>query len=417
MRRLLAHRNARLYLAGQGLSTLGDSAMWLAAAVWVKSVTGSTSAAGLVFFAFTVPQLAAPLAGLLVDRVRRRPLMVATNLLTGVVVLLLLLVRGSGDVWLIYAVMVLYGASNAVLSSGQTALLPAMLPDEVLPDANAALQTIAQGLRLVSPLLGAGLFAWRGGGIVAVLDAATFAAAAAALLAVRVNEPAPAPAPASADGRWLAEIGAGLRHVRETPILFQMVVSAVLAMLLFGFSETTVFAVVDRGLHRPPTFVGVLLTAQGVGAIAGGLVAAPLLRRLGGGVLFGAGLAAAALGGALLTVSSLPVVAAAVVVFGVSLPWLLVSVITVMQRATPSHLQGRVSSALTMVVVVPQTLFIALGAVLVALVDYRLLLVTCAAVMAVAAGYMLTRPERVAELRAGQPVRESPPEQPGIDPG
>jgi len=50
-------------------------------------------------------------------------------------------------------------------------------------------------------------------------------------------------------------------------------------------------------------------------------------------------------------------------------------------------------------------------------VDCRLLRVGYATLAALAAGYMLTRPERVAELRAGQPVRESPPEQPGIDPG
>ena len=414
MGRLLAQRNARVYLAGQALSILGDSALWLAAAIWVKSLTGSSSAAGLVFFAFTLPQFAAPLAGLLVDRVRRRPLLIATNLVIGAAVLLLLLVRGPEQVWLIYAVMVVYGASYSVLSSGQTALVPAMVPDEALPDMNAALQTVRQGLRLVSPLVGAGLFAWQGGGVVALLDAATFALAAASLLVIRVDEPAPAPR----EGHWLAEMAAGIRHVRRTPVLVQMVVAAVLAMLLFGFGETIVFAVVDQGLHRPPTFVGVLLTGQGVGAVVGGLTAGLLLRRMGGGVLFGVALACAGACGLLLAIPVLPVVAAAVVLFGLSLPWLLVSVVTVLQRVTPSEVLGRVSSAVDLLVGVPQTLSIALGAALVALVDYRLLLVACAALTIAAAAYMLTRPERAAELReAAGHVRGSPPEQPGIDPG
>jgi hypothetical protein len=53
VRALLAHRDARFYLAGQALSTVGDNALWLAMGIWVKILTGSSSAAGLVFFAFT----------------------------------------------------------------------------------------------------------------------------------------------------------------------------------------------------------------------------------------------------------------------------------------------------------------------------------------------------------------------------
>ena len=60
---LLRHRDARLLLAGQSLSLLGDRAMFLALGVWVKSLTGSSAAAGLVFFAYGLPGLTAPAAG------------------------------------------------------------------------------------------------------------------------------------------------------------------------------------------------------------------------------------------------------------------------------------------------------------------------------------------------------------------
>ena len=58
MRRLLAHRDARLFLAGQSLSLLGDTALWLALGLWAKDLTGSSSAAGLVILAIVAPQLA-----------------------------------------------------------------------------------------------------------------------------------------------------------------------------------------------------------------------------------------------------------------------------------------------------------------------------------------------------------------------
>ena len=394
VRRLLRIPNARIYLAGETLSILGDTAMWLAMAVWVKTLTASSSAAGLVFFAFALPQLAAPLSGLLVDRIRRRPLLIATNLLMGAAVLLLLLVHSSRDVWLIYLVAALYGAAYTVLSSGQVALLPAMLPDDALPDANGALQTIRQGLRLISPLLGAGLFVVLGGGTIAALDTATFLVAAASLVAVRVHEDAPTPS----RSRWWAEAMGGLRHVQATVVLRQLVIAAAPTMLLVGFTETIVFAIVDQGLHQPPAFVGVLLAAQGIGGIAGGLLAGPSMRRVQPGVVFGFGLAAFAVSAVLLAVPSLPVVLGAVVLFGIGLPLLIASLTTLLQRTTPPGLRGRVSSAFDLLVGTPQTLSIALGAALVAAVDYRLLLVACAVVTGVCAAYVLTRREQVARV-------------------
>jgi MFS family permease len=145
MRRLLAHRDARIYLAGQSLSTLGDSALWLAMGIWVKLLTGSSSAAGLVFFAFIAGTCLGPLTGVLTDRVRRRPLLITANLATGALVCLLLLVGGRSGVWLIYAVMFGYGVAYSLLSSAQTALLPAMVPADLLGTANSALQTASQG--------------------------------------------------------------------------------------------------------------------------------------------------------------------------------------------------------------------------------------------------------------------------------
>jgi MFS family permease len=74
MRTLLRHRNARLYLAGQVISLFGDSALWLAMAIWIKVLTGSSAAAGLSWFALAVGSLFGPLGGLLADRIKRRPL-------------------------------------------------------------------------------------------------------------------------------------------------------------------------------------------------------------------------------------------------------------------------------------------------------------------------------------------------------
>ena len=66
-------------LIGETLSLFGDTALYLALAIWVKTLTGSSAAAGLVFSSLALPSLVAPFAGLIVDRMRRS-LMIATDL-------------------------------------------------------------------------------------------------------------------------------------------------------------------------------------------------------------------------------------------------------------------------------------------------------------------------------------------------
>ena len=403
MIRLFTHRNVCIYLVGETISLFGDTALWLAMGIWVKSLTGSNAAAGLVFFVFAIPSLGAPLSGLLVDRVRRRPLLIVTNLLIGAVVLSLLLVHNRNDIWLIYVVMFLYGTSATLIGSAQSALLTVLVPDDLLGDANGLLQTIRQGLRLIGPLTGAGLFVWLGGGAVAIIDAVTFLAAVITLLFVRVEEPQLE----RSEHHWIGEVLAGMKHVRDTIVLRQLVIAGALALLVIGFSETLIFAIVDSGLHRPPAFIGILSTIQGVGGLLGGLTAAIVMKRSAEGVLAGLGLLLIAFGTLLLTFPSLIVVLTGVVLFGTGLPWLIVGVYTLIQRATPSQLQGRVYSAFDVLIGTPQTISIALGAALIGVIDYRLLLIVMAVVLACSAVYLLTRREQWSR-RVQEPVPPVP---------
>lgn len=390
MRGLLAHRDARLYLAGQTFSLLGDSCMWLAMGIWVKTLTGSNAAAGLTFFFFSAPALLAPASGLVADRLRRRPLLVATNAFTAGAVLLLLLVSGGGRVWLVYVVMALYGFSYTLLGSAQSALLTVMVPAKMLPGANGALRTVQESLRLIGPPAGAGLFIAVGPHVIAIADAATFAVPVISLLALRVVEPAPRPAAR----HWRDEMTAGIRHVWRTPALRHVITAGAATTMVFGFAETITYAIAGNGLHRPPAFVGVLVAVQGVGAVIGGPTAAPMIRRIGEGRLAGIAMILAAAGAALQMPPLLPSVIAGLILMGAAIPWLVVGFITLAQRLTPPELQGRVYSAADTLVTTPQTISIALGAALIGIAGYRLLLAAMAVVIALAASYLLTRPEQ-----------------------
>jgi MFS family permease len=382
IRELLSDRDTRLYLIGQTFSLLGDTSLWLAAGIWVKELTGSNAAAGMTYFFFALPAVASPLFGLLVDRVRRRRLLIGVNLGGAAVVLSLLGVAGPGQLWLLYAVMVCYGCCECLVGAGQQALLASIVPARLLADANAALRTIREGLRIVAPLAGAALYGWLGGPAVAVADAATFLAAAWCLWRMRIAEPRPERVPGR---RFTTELAAGMRFLSARVDLWRLTVGAAIGMTVFGFTESAVYAVLEHGLDRQPEFFGVLASVQGAGAVAGGVTAALLLRRRAEHEVVTAGLVATAVGVCCWTVPDLTVVLAGAVACGVGLPWIVIGALTMLARRAPNHLQGRVYSSFDVATTVPQTLSIALGALLITVVDHRVLLVVEAVVLLLSA--------------------------------
>jgi len=379
----------RRLLAGSSLSSFGDSALYLTLGIWAKSLTGSNGAAGSVFLALGIPALFAPLTGQLADRMPRRRLLIITNAATGLLVLSLLAVHSRAQLWIIYLVAFGYGLSFGLLGSASAGLRKDLLADDDLGGANAALQTINQGLRIVSPLAGAALFAALGGGAVAVLDAATFAVAIVALASIRLTE---TPPEARGQASYLRDLTAGFRHLRSVPLLAQITLICACAFSVIGLNETIIFAVIDQGLHRPPSFFGITSSVQGAGSIAAGLTVAWLLKRLGTARVIGLGLAVFALAAAAYRTHSLVLVLTAAVGDGIALIWLVVALTTAAQRYTPPQLQGRVTAAWTMLILTPQTISIAAGAALIAFVDYRTMLLVIMAVIGACALLLLIRP-------------------------
>jgi MFS family permease len=385
---VLRDRPFRRLLAGQVVSSFAAGALYLALGIWAKDLTHSNALAACVFLALGVPSLLGPLGGHLVDRLPRRTLLVTTNAAVGVAELALLGVHGRGQLWVIYAVAAAIGLANTVLGASRSALLKDMLADHELGAANAVLQTTSQGLRLLSPLAGAGLYTWLGGHGLTVANSAMFGLAAVALATVRVTESAAEPR----TGRLRDALLAGFRHVRSVPVLLQLTVMGALAFAVVGLFETVGFAVVDQGLHRPPSFYGVIDSVQGAGAVLGGLTAAALLRRLAEARTVGIGLGVVGIGALGLIPSSLPVVLFGTFVLGVGVPWFVVGWSTGLQRYTPPRLQGRVNATANMLLTGPQTASIGLGAALIAVVDYRILLLVIFTGMCASGLVLLLRP-------------------------
>jgi MFS family permease len=383
MRALLRDRSYRYLLAGQTLSAFGDYAMFLALAIWVKVLTGSNAKAGLAILPFVLPSLVGPALGVFVDRFPRKRIMIATDLAAAAALMPLLFVHDASDIWLIYVVSFLIGLATVVYEAARSGLLVSMLNEDDLGDANGLLQSTGQGMRLLAPLAGAALFSAFGGRSVALLDAATFVVSALFLLAVH----APAIEREGEHGFW-PELRAGVSHIAHTVDLRRLTIATAFVTLAAGVMEVAIFALIDQGLHRPPEFLGVLSTAQGVGAVIGGVVVGTTMRKIGEFPTIAWALVAIGVGVGILAWAVLPVVLISAVAVGIAVAFYNVAFVTLIQRRTEVSMQGRVMSAVEAVFTVPYAASIAAGAVLISMVSFRTIYLVQAVMFLLIAGYL-----------------------------
>ncbi|KQY51617.1 MULTISPECIES: MFS transporter [unclassified Nocardioides] len=376
--------------AGTTTSMLGDSIMLLVFSLWVKTLTDSNGLAGLTFLFMLLPTLIAPLLGATIDRMRRKPLLVWGNVASAVMLTPLLFVHDASHVWIIWSVAFLYGVSMVVLPAGLNGLLKELLPDELLVDANASLQTVKEGYRLFGPLVGAALFALTHGWGVVVVDMVSFLVAAVCIARIKLTEDLPE----REDADFWSEMTAGARHLAHEPVLRQVVISFAILLLVLGYAEASIYAITDA-FHKPAEYVGVLVSVQGLGAIVGGLCASRLVRSLGEPASIALGLFL--MGTSFLGVSLAPTLTllfAPIMLMGFTLPLTFVAFTTLVQRRTPQRLMGRVSTAIEVLLGTPQALSLIVGAALVTLLSYQVIWALMGALTLVAAAYLAAQLRR-----------------------
>ncbi|MEV5275212.1 MFS transporter [Streptomyces werraensis] len=402
--RVLRDRTAGRCLTAVVVSGFGTSALWLASGVWVKDLTGSDGLAALCLLAMWAPTLAGPVLGTLADRHRRRPLLVALSLFMAALLLTLCAVDAPGELWLLYAVLFVYGAAGTVHDAAESALVAGAVDRSLLGDFNGLRMTANEGMKLLAPLAGAGLYTAYGGSGVAVLDAASFLAAALVYVSLRVREERPARTRES--GR--SATAEGVRHLWRDPVLRPLVLAGGVTMLSAGVSGALTYAVVED-LGHSPAYAGVLYAVQGAGSVTVGLLSGPGLRRLGARrfAAYGIGLLAVAV--ALRAVPYDPVAWACAAAIGLGLPAALIAVLTGVQQRTPGPLLGRVTATANTLVFTPNVAGLAAGAALVEVLDHRAQLAGLGMVLAVTAAVLLGQRAASADRTAARSASDASP--------
>lgn len=269
--RPLRHRDFRLLWTGTTLSLLGDGVLLVALAWQAYQLSNSPAAMSLVGVALTLPQVVLVLfAGVLSDRVERRRVMLAADAVRGVCLAGLAVLSLSGEIrlWHLVVFAAVYGAASAFFMPAFEALVPSLVPEERLTEANALDQFLRPAmLWLLGPALGGVLVGTAGAGWAFALDAATFAGSAACLLRL-APRPVEAHEALTVRSTWV-ELRQGFTLVRSQPWLWVTFLAATFTYLLFlGPTEVLLPYLVKNEFGGGAQDFGIVLAAGGVSAVA-----------------------------------------------------------------------------------------------------------------------------------------------------
>jgi len=348
MLRSLRHRNYQLFFGGQLISLTGTWMQTVAQSWLVYRLTGSAVLLGFVGFSSQIPVfLLAPLGGAVADRYHRRPILVVTQTAAMLLALVLaaLTLSGCVQVWHVFLLAALLGVVNAFDLPTRQAFVVDMVGREDLINAIALNSTMFNGARMIGPAVAGLLVDTIGEGWCFFANGVSYLAVIAGLLLMNLTVRTRVPLPGSA----LASIVEGFRYVKRTGPMRALLLLLGLVSLV-GMPYTVLMPLfADQILHGGPRGLGILMSAIGLGALAGALTLAGKkgIRGLGHWVAF----SAVGFGVSLILFSlshSFWLSAALLLPVGFSVMVEMASSNTLVQSLVPDSLRGRVMAVYSM---------------------------------------------------------------------
>lgn len=279
---LFASRDFRLLLVGQTTSQLGAQVSGVALPLLaVVSLHASAFDVGLLGAASTLAFALIGLpAGAWVDRVRRRPLLVASDLVRAVLLLSIPVAAVFGMLTMVQLLIVslLAGVARVFFDVGYRSYLPAVIGRDRVLAGNSSLEFVRASGQVAGPALGGVLVSLIGAASVVLVQAGTFAVSALCLLGIRAREDAPAP---SARRRMRAEIAEGLGVVFRSRVLRATAVASALSNFSFAMASAVNMVFLSRTLGLSPALIGVVIAVGSVTVMVGAAFTTRLSRAVG----------------------------------------------------------------------------------------------------------------------------------------
>jgi len=335
------------------LTNVGDGIVLAAGPLLVASQTRDPFLVSLAFFCEFLPSLVlGSVAGVVVDRVDRRRIVIVVNLVRAALLGLLAMAIATGtvNIAVVLGALLLLGTAETFADLGSQSLLPRLVPSEALGLANARLQSAHLLVnQLIGPPIGAFLFV-LGMAIPFATDAICFLFGA--ILVSRISssttpartEAAPAGSTSSGLAAVWRDLVDGYRWLRGHPPMRTLALTIVAFNVTFGAAWSVLVLYAGDRLGMDSVGFGLLTTASAIGGIVGTALYGPLERRFSLAQIMRGGLLIETLTHLTFALTTSPAVAlATMVVFGAhEVIWWTTSV-TIRQRAVPDELMGRVA--------------------------------------------------------------------------
>jgi MFS family permease len=346
--RALQHRNFQLFFSGQLISLIGTWMQNIAQAWLVYRLTGSSMKLGAVGFAGQFPVfLVAPLGGIVADRRNRQRVVIATQIASLILALVLaaLTLLGVVRVWHVFVLAAALGVVNAFDIPARQSFIVDMVGKEDLMNAIALNSSMFNAARIIGPAIAGILVAKIGEGWCFFANGISYIAVIIGLMMMRVERPSRLAHSASP----LAHIIEGFRFVSHTaPIRALLLLLGLVSLVAMPYTVLMpIFA--DRVLYGGARGLGILMGATGVGALLGALTLASRsgVRGLSRWVAFSCGGFGASLVGFAAS-RVLWLSATLLLPVGFCMMLHMSSSNTLIQAIVPDHLRGRVMAVYTM---------------------------------------------------------------------
>ena len=353
-RSLWRHADFLKLWTGQTVSELGSVVTRTAVPLVALLVLGAgpTEMALLVVAGSLAVLLVGLFAGAWVDRLPRRPLLIASDAVRAVLLLSIPVAFAAGALQMeqLYLVTFLEGCLGVLFSAAYPAYVPSLIGIDRVVEGNSKLATSSSLAEIGGPGLAGALVQFFSAPFAILVDAVSFAVSAVSLILIRTPEP-PRP-PRTTTTAIRHEIVEGLALVRHHPVLFPIVMRSVVAHVAGSFYGVLYTIYLIDELHLPPLILGVVVSAGGVGSLVGSLFASRVIRALGlGPALIWTAVGASALG-ILTPLAGGPILLATIMVlipqlFGDGLQTIEgVAELSIIQGLSPDRVLGRVNATL-----------------------------------------------------------------------
>ncbi len=344
---VLADRDFRRLWGVTIFAALGESIAQIALPLLVYAITGSGTMLGVVFAISTLPKIIlSPLAGMLADRVDRRRIVLACDIARVIAVAVL---PFTGTAFQIGAVALVIAVFTALSRPAEQAAIPQVAGDRLLMRAISLTQVSNAAIRVVGPILGAGLVAILGPGPAFFAQALCFVVSSVLVLRLR---PLPVRRQAGAipvSRELVSGFGVLWRHRVIRAIVMAETVwggaGTVMAIGLVAFTDVTL----DLGERAEPVFA-LLIGSFAGGMACGGLLASRVEWRLGRSFMLGFGYFAPLMLTTLLFVPPLPLVFVALFLFGLADSLLVVATQQIVVERIPNEERGRFYAVWTAII-------------------------------------------------------------------